>query len=188
MARRSGKLCAAVRFRTFLQICLLAVAATAVAGCSFSSEHGEREGQSVEVGEAVYNVQLTRQLSEGNVEDQAYLEGQPDLKPGEVYLGVFLRIENDGEKPYLPPKGMYVKDSEDREYRPTPSESPFALDFNEAIPPGEEAPAPDTAAADGVAGGALVLFKIESESLQSLPLELEVPSSGGQTAAIELDI
>ena len=60
------------------------------------------------VGEVDYQVQLTRLLNPQQRPDDAYLRGQAPLPGDEAYLGVFLRIENDGDEPYKPPRDMKV--------------------------------------------------------------------------------
>ena len=60
---------------------------------------------------------------------------------------MFLRIENDGDKPYMPPRDMKVVDTQGNEYLPLDTtQSGFGLDFGEPIPPG------DDGAAAGLAG------------------------------------
>ena len=66
------------------------------------------------------------------------MRGQAELPADEAYLGVFLRIENDSDEPYKPPRGMKVVDTQGNEYLPLDTvQSGFGLDFGEEIPPGE---------------------------------------------------
>ena len=47
----------------------------------------------------------------------------------------------------------------------------------------------DTPASDNTIRGALILFKIKTESLGNRPLELEIHSpSGGENAVIDIDV
>jgi hypothetical protein len=89
---------------------------------------------------------------------------------------VFLTINNDGKKQYLPPGDMKVVDTQGNEYLPIQtSGGGFGLSFTDPIPPGGKAPPPDSPAATGTEGGALVLFRVKEESAtDNLPLHLEI--------------
>jgi hypothetical protein len=169
---------------------LLALIVAFAAGCGTEEKTSGSEGEFIHVGEAVYQVQLTRLLNPEQRPDDDYLRGQPPLTRTEDYLGTFLTIKNDGKAPYSPPRDMKVVDTQGNEYLPlgTPQAS-FGLDFGHPIPPADKAPPPDSPAAAGPEGGALVLFRVKSESAtDNLPLYLEVPSSDGKTSKIRLDI
>ena len=172
-------------------VALLALAGLALPACGGSEERtsGE-EGELVHVGDAVYQVQLTRLLNTRIRPDDAYLRGQLAPQGEEQYLGVFLQIKNEGDKDYLPPRDMKVVDTEGNEYLPLDaSQSGFGLDFGEPIAPDDEAPPPDSPAATGPVDGSLVLFKVkETSATENLPLELEIPSGGDSSSTIELDI
>jgi hypothetical protein len=169
----------------------LALVLLAAAGCGGDERKtsGE-EGEYIEVGPATYQVQLTRLLNPRIRPDDALVKGQPAPSADEQYLAVFLRIENDGNKPYQPPRDMKVIDTVGNEYLPLDaSQTGFGLDFGEQIPPDGTAPPPNSPAAEGPNAGALVLFKVKTESASdNLPLELEVPTGGKSPASIELDI
>jgi hypothetical protein len=148
------------------------------------------EGQFIHVGEAVYQVQLTRLLNSHIRPDDAYLRGQPATTGNEEYLAVFLRIENKGDAPYQPPRDMKVVDTIGNEYLPLDAtQSGFGLEFGSPIPPGKLAPPLNSPAAEGPNAGALVLFRVKSESAtNNLPLELDVPSGPSSSSRIVLDI
>ena len=98
-------------------------------------------------GEAVYQVQLTRLLNTHIRPDDAYLRGQLPVQGKEQYLGVFLKIKNEGKSDYLPPRDMKVVDTVGNEYLPLDAvQSGFGLDFGEPIPPGDDVPPPDSPA------------------------------------------
>jgi hypothetical protein len=168
----------------------LALALALATGCGEEEKTSGAEGEFINVGDAVYQVQLTRLLSPQQRPDDDYLRGQPPLGASEDYLGAFLTIENDGKTPYSPPRDMRVVDTQGNQYLPLGSPlSSFGLDFANPIAPKEEAPPPDSPAAGGPEAGALVLFRVKSESVtDNLPLYLEVPAPGGKTARIRLDI
>ena len=104
---------------------------------------------------------------------------------------MFLRIENDGDAPYKPPRDMKVVDTQGNEYLPLDTtQSGFGLDFGEAIPPGGVAPPPNSPAQFGPTSGALVLFRVKEESAtDNLPLELQIPVEGEEEpSTITLDV
>jgi hypothetical protein len=149
------------------------------------------EGEFIEVGETDYQVQLTRLLNPQQRPDDTYLRGQAPLPRTEAYLGVFLRIENDGNSPYKPPRDLKVVDTTGNEYLPLDTtQSGFGLDFGEDIPPNGVAPPPNSPAQFGPTSGALLLFRVKDESAtDNLPLELQVPVEGEEEpSTITLDV
>lgn len=149
------------------------------------------EGEFIRVGEADYQVQLTRLLNPQQRPDDAFVRGQAELPPDEAFLGVFLRIENDGDEPHRPPRGMKVVDTQGNEYLPLDTvQSGFGLDFGAAIPAGDEAPPPDSPASFSPTSGSLVLFRVTEETAtDNLPLVLEIPDEGQEEPArITLDV
>ena len=171
------------------------------------------EGEPLESGDVSYNVQITRFLNPDDPEDQGYLVGQPRPEPGHAYLGVFITIENEGDEAVEVPSEFTVTDTQGTEHEPIPSTSTYALqipglepDQTESltasdedqevtedlqpleVPADGEIPIPDTTAAEGVIGGALLLFDVEGEVTENRPLELEIGLEDGETGVIELDI
>jgi hypothetical protein len=170
---------------------VLALALTA-AGCGNDEpENVGVEGHFVEVGPTDYQVQVTRLLNPQQRPDDTYLKGQAPLTRDEMLLGVFVRIENDGDSPYSPPRDMKVVDTQGNEYLPLDTtQSGFGLDIGEEIPPDGVAPPPNSPAQFGPTGGALVLFRVKRESAtDNLPLELQIPVEGEETpSTITLDV
>jgi hypothetical protein len=149
------------------------------------------EGEFIRVGEADYQVQLTRLLNPQQRPDDAFVRGQAELAGDETYLGVFLKIENDGDAPHKPPRDMKVIDTQENEYLPLDTvQSGFGLDFGAAIPPGDEAPPANSPASFSPTSGALVLFRLTQESAtDNLPLVLEIPAEGdNEPSRITLDV
>jgi hypothetical protein len=168
---------------------LLLAAAPLMAGCGEDEEELDViEGEPVELGALLYNVQLTRFLNASDPEDAAYLEGQPQAPPRQEYLAVFMTIDNESESTAQLPDEMTIRDTRDNTYRPLESESVYALRLGAGVPAGEEVPAPDTPAASGPISGAMVLFLVNRTVTENRPIELEIPSSGGEEARVELDI
>jgi hypothetical protein len=56
------------------------------------------------------------------------------------------------------------------------------------VPAGGEIPIPSTTAAEGVIGGAMLLFLVDQQVAENRPLELEVPGDAGESGFVELDI
>jgi hypothetical protein len=170
---------------------LAAAAFVAATGCGGSEERRTGpEGQFITVGDTVYQVQLSRLLNQRQRPDSTFLRGQVAAPRNEQYLAVFLTIENEGSKDYLPPRNMEVVDTVGSRYLALDAtQSDFALDFSEPVPPGGKAPPADSPAASGPNAGALVLFRVKTESAtDNLPLKLRVPVAGGPAAEIELDV
>ena len=183
-----------VRKLRWLPAALVAAALVAtfvLTACGEEEKREGAEGEFITVGETDYQVQLTRLLNPRQRPDDAFLRGQAELPADEAYLGVFLRIENDGDEPYRPPRDMKVIDTQGNEFLPLDTvQSGFGLDFGEAIPPGGVAPPPNSPAEFGPTSGALVLFRVKEESAtDNLPLVLEIPAKGQEEPArITLDV
>jgi hypothetical protein len=176
-----------------LALAVLAVAALAgLAACgSDEKKTSGKEGEFVDVGPTLYQVQLTRLLNPQQRPDEDYLRGQAAIGGKEAFLAVFLKIENKGDKPYQPPRSMYVIDTQGNKYLPvdTTQAGGFGLEFGTPIEAGQAAPAPDSPAALGPNAAALLLFRVKEESVtDNLPLELKIPVEGQDPATIELDI
>jgi len=148
------------------------------------------EGELIHVGDAVYQVQLTRLLNPHQRPDDSYVRGQPTLPSDEQYLAVFLKIKNEGKESYSPPRDMRVVDTEGNQYLPLDAaQTGFGLDFGEPIPPGKSAPPPNSPAAQGPAGASLLLFRVKVQSAtENLPVRLEVPDGTNKISRIRLDV
>ena len=169
-------------------LCLLAVAATAgVNACGEEESEHVVEGEPLELGELSYNVLITRFLNPEDIEDAAYLLGQPPPEPGTEYLGVFLTIENHSEE-QLPSATEYlIHDTLDNQYEPIESESEYALDIGTVIPGESRIPLPDSPAATGPNQAAMLLFNVDDAVSQNRPLKMEIGSEYGSGEA-ELDL
>jgi hypothetical protein len=174
--------------------CILLVPITlfTLAACGNKDEERTRgsEGEFIHAGEAVYQVQLTRLLNPRQRPDDTLVRGQLRLPRDEQFLGVFMKIKNEGKKGYLPPRDMRVVDSEGNEYLPLDAnQSNFGLDFAAEIAPGAFAPPPDSPAIEGRSGASLVLFRVKNVSAtDNLPLILEIPNGTRVPSRIALDV
>ena len=170
---------------------LLAAAALTAGACGNNKlQSSGAEGDFIKVGQAVYQVQLTRLLNPRIRPDEDLLRGQVPPPSTEQYMAVFVRIENKGKTAYSPPRDMKVVDTQGNEYLPLDTtQSVFGLDFGQPIPAGENAPPDNSPAAEGPDGGAMVLFRIKNESaVANLPLDLEIPTGPKTASRIELDV
>jgi hypothetical protein len=179
-SRARGKLCAA----------LALLAALVPLACGQKELTSGDEGELVHAGDAIYQVQLTRPLNPRQRPDESLVRGQLNLGKGEEYLAVFMKIENEGDKPYAVPRTMKVIDSEGNAYLPLDSsQTGFGLDFAEPIAPGEKAPPPNSPADQGPNKAAMVLFRIKTTSVtDNLPLELEIPTGSDSSSRVRLDV
>jgi hypothetical protein len=148
----------------------------------------------VPIGGLKYQVQISRILSPYTAEDEAYLEGvaggPESVPPGQVWFGVFIRVENDSGESHRSTADLSLTDSEGKRYRPValPSDSnPFAYAPTE-LGPGGLLPEPDTPPGQGTIKGLLVLFQITVQSLQNRPLTLRLGEDVGNPGSIELDV
>jgi hypothetical protein len=172
-------------------ILLVPLVLVAVASCGNTETPTEgEEGEFIQAGDAVYQVQLTRLLNPRQSPDSSLIRGQQTLPSGESFLAVFMRIRNDGDKDYSPPRDMKVVDSEGNQFLPLDAtQSGFGLDFAEPLAPGKVAPAPNSPAASGPNGAAMVLFRVKiASATDNLPLELEIPTGGDSSSRIRLDV
>lgn len=186
------------RIARTLASCLAVAAALAAAGCGNKEETaivGHTEGIYVTVDDLKYQVQLSRILNPASPEDQGYLRGVPaseqDLAQDEVWFAIFMRVQNETDQPLTPSEEFTIKDTQDAEFRPleiNPDLNVFLYEPR-AIPGGHLLPELNSPPADNTIQGALILFKVKTESLYNRPLEFEIHSrQGGDNAVIDLDV
>ncbi|MEK6277797.1 MAG: hypothetical protein AABM29_07285 [Actinomycetota bacterium] len=166
---------------------LILLSLTAVACGTEEDKTDLIEGEPVELGDLEYNVLFSRFLNPNDVEDREYLVGQPAPEPDELYLGVFMQVENTGDEAARLPETLTVTDTGHQTYFPIESESPYALHLGDRIGGKDEAPALDSSAQVGPIGGSMVLFSISDQSTEDRPLKLIIPGQDGP-AEVELDI
>lgn len=176
--------------RTFSILLLgLLLGAGLLAGCGGEETENEAvEGEPLELGELLYNVQITRFLNPSNRDDATYLERLEEAPLGEEYLAVFMRINNESEEPQRIASEYTVRDSRENDFEPLELDNPFALEFGSVIEGDGVIPAPDTAAAAGAIKGSMILYLIDEGAAENRPLELEIPGPDGEAGRIELDI
>jgi hypothetical protein len=173
------------------------VAALVFAGCGDKHDYNlaaETEGEYVDVGNLVYQVQMSRFLNPGDREDREYLEGLPAGTPpptaDETWFGVWMRVKNYSDEKLTPTNTFTIVDTEGDEFRPVPldvRQNPFVyvpipLQHSQVLP------TPDSAAFNGPIQGSLILFRLKTDTLQNRPLKLEIEHGADQTAEIDLDL
>lgn len=181
------------------RIALLTVAAAAALGLaacggSGGEEHGGEEivveGEPFEVGPLRYNVLFTRPLNKYDVEDREYLVGQPDAGPDQIYLGVFVQINNtDEEKPHRIPETFELIDTSGQRFENLETRSIYRLKTGKLLGPGDDEPAIDSTPQVGPIQAAMLLYKVDDETLELRPVELEIPGEEeGEVVRAELDL
>ena len=156
---------------------------------------GETEGLYLDVDELKYQIQTSRYLNPSDIEDRAYLRGLPvntEQPAGdETWFAVFLRVSNATDKTIAPANDFEIVDTQDNVYRPVPLDANLN-DFAytpDPIPPKGLIPQPDSIASEGVIKqGALLLFKLKTDSLQNRPLEVRFRRGSGTTGIVDIDV
>ena len=182
-----------------LLLALVAAASPAVAGCNKEEEvrEGNTEGIYVTVNELKYQVQISRILNPGEVEDMGYLRGLPageevQPAPEEVWFGVFMRVENDKEAPHAPATEFHIEDTDGDTFEPLDvpfDDNIFIYDPQAEIPPATVYPVLNSASSDNTIKGGLLLFKLEADTLYNRPLELRIVDPEGEAdGTVNLDI
>jgi hypothetical protein len=180
------------------KLVFLAVFAVVLAGCGNKHELttvAETEGIYLDVGGLTYQVQLSRFLNPGDVEDKEYLHGLPQGVPAqlpgdEIWFGVWMRVKNYSDGALKPTNEFIITDTEENQFRPVPLDSsanpfvyePILLQHAQVLP------TPDTAAASGPIQGSLILFRVKTDSLQNRPLKLAIEQPGTTSGEVDLDL
>lgn len=178
---------------------LLGVLACALLGAGCGNKHGavtiaETEGIYLDIDELKYQVQISRYMNPSDVEDRSYFAGLPEgtAQPTgeETWFGVFIRVQNQTDRPIAPANDFEIIDTQENVYRPIPldtSVNPFAYS-TEPLGPRSLIPKADSVAAEGAVQGSLLLFKVKTASLQNRPLEFRFRRGSGQVGIVDLDI
>ena len=179
------------------KLALFVLCAAVFAGCGNKEEFitvAETEGVYVDVAGLTYQIQLSRFLNPGDVEDKQYLYGLPagvpkELPGDEIWFGVWMRVKNYSEQALTTTDEFKIVDTEGNEFEPVPLEvpaNPFVY-VPIKLYPSQVLPTPDTAAASGPIQGSLILFRLTAEALPNRPLRFEI-SQGNEKAEIALDL
>jgi hypothetical protein len=167
---------------------------TRVTTGTYAGESG-KNAPYLNVGPLVYEVQLSRELNPANIEDAAYLKGltpaEAHLEPGQEWFAVFIQVTNHNSVALPAASNLTISDTQNNIYTPIVpgAENEFAYRAGR-VPAKGELPLPESVASQGATGGAVLLYKIQTVSLDNRPLELKIvaPNDASQTASAELDV
>jgi len=191
--------------RRLLTVSLALVASLVLAACG--QEAQDRGGFQTEIAivaetEAIYidldglkyQVQVSRQLNPGLVDDRDYFAGLPadarQLSDDEEWFGVWMRAENNEEMPHRLTDEFEIVDTQENVYRPVEfgPDNPFAY-RPVVVQANENYPDPNSPAGERQPQGALILFKVRRFSLDNRPLELIITGAeSGEKATVALDV
>ena len=171
--------------RSLLVTCLLVMG-----GCGNKMDTrttATTEGPYLDVGDLKYQVQISRILNPADIEDRNYMTNLPagtlPPKANEAWFGVWVRVENtDSDKPLPTASQFEIRDTQGNVFKPyAPVDK---LGHNEILPN------PDAPAGFGPIQGALLLFKLTTDTLQNRPLEFRItsPSNPGDIGTVDLDV
>jgi hypothetical protein len=181
------------------KILLLIAVAALFAGCGNKGEHvteAETEGIYLTAGGLTYQVQLSRYLNPGSVDDDEYLQGlpegiNPELPGDEIWFGVWMRVKNYSGETLTPTTQFTIVDTQDNEYRPVPLDAESNPFVYQPVPlaHAEVLPVPNSANQSGPIQGSLLLFRLKTDSLQNRPLKLLIEAGGGEEpVVVDLDL
>ncbi len=183
--------------RALLAALLLAFAGLTLAACG-SEENAETvageeeievviEGEPIELEPFEYNVLFTRPLNRFDVEDREYLKDQPAPKPGETYIGVFIKVKNKDDVAHEIPESFEIVDTGGGRFESIPSDSIYALPLGAELEPGDQFPEIDSTPQVGPIQASMLLYLVPDEVLELRPVELELEGEE-ERAAVELDL
>ncbi|HEY2718376.1 MAG TPA: hypothetical protein VGI52_02005 [Solirubrobacteraceae bacterium] len=192
------------RLRKLPLLGLILLAAVALGACgdshtkvttgTYAGESGQNAPY-LDVGPLVYEVQLSRELNPYDVEDSAYLEGlsaeQRKLAPGQEWFAVFVQVYNNHSQAHPAATNMKISDTQGNSYLPIVPASHNSFAYTGGTVPGKERlPALNTISSEGPTQGTMLLFKIQTVSLDNRPLTLKIvdPDDAAETASAELDV
>jgi hypothetical protein len=189
-----------MKLRRAILLAAMAVVTVSLAACGNKQPihtHGETEGAYINVGDLVYQVQLSRQLNPNDPEDKGYLIdlpfGEQELAPDEAWFGVFVKAWNEGEEVAPSAEAFRITDTTGAEYEPIPlgPDNVFAYRPGE-VPKGQQTPELDSAASNNPSiNGSLLLFRVKYDAFNNRPLELAIHAPEGEEPAegtIDLDV
>jgi hypothetical protein len=151
----------------------------------------------LDVGPLTYQVQLSRQLNPYDIGDSPYLQDLPPaeqrLEAGQEWFGVFIQVYNHNSRahPAASPPTVTILDTQGNLYVPVEPGPSNQFAYRGGLVPGNgRLPELDTVASSGSTQGALLLYKIQTVSLDNRPLTVRVvnPNNAAQTASAELDV
>ena len=182
------------------RLVVLAVALLALAGVGCGSDENktvaETEGLYLDINGLKYQIEMSRYMNANDVEDSQYLIGLPEgteqPNKDETWFGVWVRVQNEGDKTLPSADTWEIHDTQGNVFRPIPIDTdinPFAFQKGIDVPPATVLPLSSSAAGQGPIQGSLLLFKLKTESLQNRPLELHFSNGAqGKTGIYDIDV
>jgi hypothetical protein len=180
-----------------LLACALA-AAVPLAGCGNKESEiksGETESAYLDLADLRYQIEISRQLNPKDIEDRAYLDGVQggaQLKPGESWFAVFVRVENPHGRTLPAANQFELGETSGKLYRPVriARTNPFAYVAGPVAAKGTLPPNGSVAQANESINGSLVLFKVKTASFANRPLELKIfgPKVPQDVVTVDLDV
>jgi hypothetical protein len=185
-------------FRRFLTATVLVAALAGVAGCGEENDvkFGETEGVYLTVAHVKYQVQISRVLNPADAEDREYLYGIPaaqaQIPADSDWFAVFVRAENESKSDsHRTASRFRIIDTTGEEFTPlsVPEQAnPHAWNPTE-LGPESTFPALNTTAGGSTTAGAVLLFKIPTDTFARRPLELHIEApDGSEGAVVDLDV
>jgi hypothetical protein len=145
-------------------------------------------------GGVTYQVQVSRQLNPFDTYDVQYLagvKGAQNIRPDQLWFGVFLWAKNQSEHPVVTAYKFRIIDSAGDVYYPTPlntNVNPFAW-VPQTLTKNQIYPTPDSIIGSSSPGGGLVLFKLNQSVYSNRPLTLVMYAHGtSRPSFVSLDL
>jgi hypothetical protein len=172
----------------------LAAAALVATGCGDPvPDRNAQEGTSVVQGGISYFVQDSRELNPKDPDDRALLTGVRHANrldgPGQTLIGVFLQAQNEVSGTRGSDPAPVMTSAEGQSYTPItlPRSNPYAYRGGR-LGPGDEIPAPDSAAGESTEDGALLVYRLPADIfITDRPFTLAF-GTGAQAASVQLDL
>lgn len=183
-----------------LVVVAVVLIALVAAGCGNDDANtrtvGANEGLYLTISGLTYQIEMSRYLNVNDIEDNQYLRGLPagtgQPRANEIWFGVWVRVQNQGDKTLAAANTWEIHDTQNNIYRPIPIDTNinvFAFNPGIDVPPATVLPLSSSAAGQGPIQGSLLLFKLTTDSLQNRPLELTFSNGQqGQTGIYHLDV
>jgi|NGEPerStandDraft_6_1074524.scaffolds.fasta_scaffold00448_6 hypothetical protein len=167
---------------------------TKVSTGTYAGESGQNAPY-LDVGPLIYEVQLSRELNPTNTEDATYLQGlspaERQLAPGQEWFAVFVQVYNNTSSALPSASDLTISDTQGNSYTPLAPSPINQFAYRPGLVPAKgQLPVSNSTANSGPTQGALLLYKIQTVSLDNRPLELKIvdPSNPAETASAELDV
>ncbi len=170
--------------------------ALGLAACGHKQAHpaaSDNEGVYVDAGPITYQVQVSRELNQFNIEDSEYINGAiaTPPKPDEEWFAVFLWAKNETGSSQTTTDSFDIVDTQGKRYYPiaiNPRVNPFVWTAQTLRPQGTE-PNPSSLVSYGPTQGATLLFKINRSVYSNRPLTFEIYAQGqARPSTVLLDL